>query len=330
MKTIDVIIPVYNTNETLLRQCIDSCLNQTVPFNKIIVVDDGSDLPTKNILREYDNKVELFSNINMGLSYSRNFGLCKSNSDYYMFLDSDDYVNHNTVEVLSNIISKKDYDIVIFSTVQQLSNKKNYFKYKLSEGEYINNETIKFKWEVLNFSSNISTAWGKLINRKFTIENKLLHNEKLKQGSEGIEYCFRLFSKAHLIYYTSSVLYNYVYNKCSISAHYTKTNDKMVINCFMEILCNLPEDEHYMVYNRFAHVVISTLITGIIMNRDYGRLEKREYLKQYYFYYLVKKCFDETNTKSLDIKKRVAFFACKHHLYFIMMVMGKIRQRGKN
>lgn len=329
MKKIDVIIPVFNTDEKLLRNCILSCINQTKKFNSIIVIDDGSSEFTRNILQEYTESIELFMNENHGLAFTRNFGVKHSSGDYYMFLDSDDYLELNTVEILEKQIEDCDFDIVIFSTIQRLNNHNNLFKYKILPGDYKNDEAKALKWRVLNFDENIATAWGKLINSKFTFEKGLYHNDELRQGSEGIEYCFRLFSEADKVRFVNVVLYNYVFNCNSISSNYNKKNDLMVINCFREILKQVHESNYVDVYNRFSHVIISTMITGTVLNEKYTKKEKKQYLKEYSRIDFVSDSFKNANNRNMSMSKKIAYFACKHRLYLIMFLMGKIRMRSK-
>lgn len=329
MKKIDVIIPVFNTNETLLRNCIESCIKQTKKFNSIIVIDDGSSLITRNILKEYSNYIKLFFNENHGLAYTRNYGVKCSTGDYYMFLDSDDYLELSTVATLNSYIEKDDYDIIIFSTIQRLKNRDNAFKYKIAPGVYLNEDAKNLKWHVLNFDENIATAWGKLINSKFTIENNIYHNASLRQGSEGIEFCFRLFNESTKVRFLDSRLYNYVYNLNSISANYNKANDLLVINCFQEILKQVPKEKCINVYNRFSHVIISTVITGIVLNEKYTKKEKKQYIDEYLNYSFVKLSMKYSNNKNMSFGKKIAYFACKKRMYFVMSVMGRIRMKMK-
>ena len=92
---ISIIIPVYNTSK-YLRKCLDSVINQSYKNYEVIVVNDGSSDNSLEIIKEYmknNSKITLIDQKNMGLSASRNNALKKVSSDYFLFLDSDDYLD---------------------------------------------------------------------------------------------------------------------------------------------------------------------------------------------------------------------------------------------
>lgn len=116
--TISVIIPVYNV-EKYLVDCLESVVNQTVPFEQIIIINDGSTDNSLSICEQYQNKynnVFLYSQENQGLAAARNKGMKFVTSDYIIFLDSDDYLAVNTVERLQCQLSREDLDIVYYDT----------------------------------------------------------------------------------------------------------------------------------------------------------------------------------------------------------------------
>lgn len=116
--TISLIIPVYNV-EKYLEQCLDSVAGQSEPFDEVILVNDGSTDNSRQICERYVEKYSCFSLVdqqNKGLSAARNHGLCKAKSDYIMFLDSDDFICDNTVEILKKILSEKELDAVYFDS----------------------------------------------------------------------------------------------------------------------------------------------------------------------------------------------------------------------
>jgi len=118
MGKLSVIIPIYNT-EQYLEECFDSVINQSIGFDKIILVNDGSTDNSLEICKRYAKQHEniiLFNQSNKGQGYSRNFGLRYIDSDYVMFLDSDDYLAKNTVETVLREMEKNHLDILYFDT----------------------------------------------------------------------------------------------------------------------------------------------------------------------------------------------------------------------
>lgn len=114
---VSVLIPVYNTSETLAR-ALDSVINQTMKEIEIICVDDGSDEATKEVLREYekkDERVKVFSlPENRGTLYVRKKLIEMASGDYLMFLDSDDVFYPQACEKAFSIACESMSDIVQF------------------------------------------------------------------------------------------------------------------------------------------------------------------------------------------------------------------------
>ncbi len=99
---VSVIVPVYN-RENYLRRCIDSILAQTYTNFELLLIDDGSTDNSGKICDEYaerDNRVKVFHKENGGVSSARNVGLDNAKGEYIIFVDSDDWVAVNYVELL--------------------------------------------------------------------------------------------------------------------------------------------------------------------------------------------------------------------------------------
>ncbi|MGA9379390.1 MAG: glycosyltransferase family A protein, partial [Phormidium sp.] len=90
MSLISVIIPVYNGEKTI-RETIESVLNQTYKNFELIVINDGSQDATLEVVSAIeDQRLKVFSYSNAGLSASRNRGIFQANSEFITFLDADD------------------------------------------------------------------------------------------------------------------------------------------------------------------------------------------------------------------------------------------------
>ena len=102
MPTISVIVPVYKVEEYLL-ECIDSILAQTYTDFELILVDDGSPDNCGVICEEYaekDRRVTVIHQENQGLSGARNSGIDAAKGEYITFVDSDDIVHEQYLEIL--------------------------------------------------------------------------------------------------------------------------------------------------------------------------------------------------------------------------------------
>ena len=90
----------------------------------------------------------------------------------------------------------------------EIGNSSKPFKYHYPNGTIFEKDCRgKLLNEILNFNGNIATAWAKLIKRDFLLTHEILHNEILRQGSEGVEFNLRLFNKVERVYFTDAKYY---------------------------------------------------------------------------------------------------------------------------
>ena len=117
MPKISIIIPMYNV-EKYLRRCLDSVQNQTFSDFQAICVNDGSPDNSGQIAEEYaarDNRFIVVHKENGGLSDARNAGMPYATGEYIMFLDSDDFIHPQTMEIAYAIARRDRADIVAYT-----------------------------------------------------------------------------------------------------------------------------------------------------------------------------------------------------------------------
>ena len=111
-----IMTPVYKV-EQYLPECIESVLGQTYANFEFILVDDGSPDRCGEICEEYakkDSRIRVFHKPNGGLMHTRRYALERASGDYYVFLDSDDYLSLDTLEILHRYIAETGADCVIY------------------------------------------------------------------------------------------------------------------------------------------------------------------------------------------------------------------------
>lgn len=113
---ISFIITAYNSEKTIVR-AINSILEQKSNLNyEIIVVDDGSNDNTRNVLEKYYDKIQYYYKKNEGVAIARNFGVQKSEGEYIIFIDSDDYINKTLLEDIESYILQK-IDLIKWNSI---------------------------------------------------------------------------------------------------------------------------------------------------------------------------------------------------------------------
>lgn len=112
MPLISIIIPIYNA-EKFLARCIDSILSQRVEDFELLLINDGSKDNSLSICNDYvqrDSRIKVYDKPNGGVSSARNCGLDNATGEYVMFVDADDWLSSDALEMFSAYIP--DYDFV--------------------------------------------------------------------------------------------------------------------------------------------------------------------------------------------------------------------------
>ena len=161
---ITVIVPVYNVSE-YLKQCIESIIGQTYKNLEVILIDDGSTDDSLEIIKQYaekDKRIKYFSRENKGLLYTRIDGISKATGVYSIFVDSDDWLENNAIEILYNKITEYSADLVKGSyRIVNVKNKKDIVN-RINDIVYEGKSFNKIYDELVsNYTFHI--VWGQLI-----------------------------------------------------------------------------------------------------------------------------------------------------------------------
>lgn len=120
---VSIIIPAYNT-ERFISDCLDSILKQTYKSIEVIVIDDGSSDNTGCIIENYakkDKRVKVVKGEHCGANAARGLGVKKASGAFYMFVDSDDWIDAIAVERLVNYMLSNKCDVVKFNEILEPS-----------------------------------------------------------------------------------------------------------------------------------------------------------------------------------------------------------------
>lgn len=211
---ISVIIPVYNV-EDYLDRCIKSILSQTFRNFEIIIIDDGSPDKCPEICEKWavkDERIVVIHQKNQGLSAARNLGIRNAKGEFLTFVDSDDWISENMLEVLLDLVRKYDADISICNFVKTDKKKEIVVRDEVIEKVYSRDDFMNI---ILKVHSNrtIHYAWGKLYKRK-VIDDTHYPVGMLNEDVEGM---FKAVIRSERIAETTSVGYFYYENNDSIT-----------------------------------------------------------------------------------------------------------------
>ena len=222
---VSVIVPIYNV-EKYLSRCIESILKQTYKNIEIILVNDGSTDNSGLICDEYkliDKRIKVVHKFNGGLSDARNIGILNATGDYYSFIDSDDWIEKNMIEVMIQNIINTNSDIAIARRFRAYDNGN-----KLLEDYQTYPRTKVFN--SIDGLSYLMSFCGFDMSVCYKIFNKYIFEcieFPFGKTCEDSFTTYKLFANAKKIVYIDKGLYNYFYRPNSITRN-SKVNETVI------------------------------------------------------------------------------------------------------
>ena len=324
---VSVVIPVYNVEE-YLRQCMDSVVNQTYRNLEIVCVNDGSPDRSIDILREYeqkDKRVKIIEIENQGLSGARNVGTAHCTGDYLLYLDSDDWIDLDAVEVALKAATGNDVDIVLWNYVKEYMQSSQPVMVFDKETLFLNEDYKRLYQRLVGLTGDqlqhpeqcdsISTAWGKLYKMSIIKEHDIQYVDTKIIGTEDL-----LFNAEVFKYCKSAAALPNTFN------HYRKSNASSLTRNFkpefFEQSCELQrrlrkvcDDVDYLsqsLSNRTALSLIGlglrVVTSNITFFQQYKRVNEIITTPSY------RSAFKNLETKYMPIHWKVFFFCAKNRL----------------
>lgn len=211
-KLLTIIIPVYNV-EAYLPACLDSVINQTYNDLEIVVVDDGSTDGSGKICdayAEHDTRIRVIHQSNSGVSAARNKGINDARGEYIYFLDGDDVLSIDCIELLARPLERKQYDFVIGQAIVEGTDRE-YPVLEMKDGEVIGNAAIVHHYTHGDFYMMV---WNKLIKSEFIKSNKLFFKEGVYGGEDDV-WSLEVVLAAESMYAVNAAHYHYKINEGS-------------------------------------------------------------------------------------------------------------------
>ena len=343
MNKITVIVPIYNTKEEFLRKCIESIINQSLKDIEIILVNDGSDERTKKICEEYknnDSRIKLINQKNMGESVARNTGIENSTTDYITFVDSDDWIELNMCEELSNYMESinYDFDIISFDCFVNYENREKKNKFYPTTG-LLNEKDIE-EIQLQNIEkgvtkyyppeTNISVPWTKIYKKEFIQKNNIKFVPNIIRMPDAI-FNMEAFEKAKKIYICPLYLYHYRKNEFSICQRYS-ADTILYYETYIEFVKKYIKE--YNKNQKFKDTLNIKIVTSIdnymynyFFNKDNPKSEKeikkelKELLKKDMYVNAMKDIKEECLSKYQKILLKCA----KNNNYYGLKVLRKVK-----
>lgn len=284
---LSIVIPIYNAEE-YLEECLESVINQEVSSNEyeIICIDDGSTDNSGGIINDYSKRVSnltAFHQENSGVSSARNKGVQLARGKYIWFVDADDLISKEAINILLPIIKEDIFDRIVFSFLVV------FFTYK----DYISNPLFVNK---IDSRKTDGSVWTSVYKKQFLIENCLSFREDIAFGEDSL-FNYELNKKNGKQKIIDDALYFNRYNESSVCNSKGNEEKKLIshLRC-AEIAKQYYDSERKKELKtiRFLHCELEHAMT-IISELPY--VKRKEYLQSV----LKGKMFPFTGSKPIKI-----------------------------
>lgn len=279
---LSIIVPIYNV-APYLRKCVDSLLAQDIIDYEIILVDDGS---FDNCPRICDEYVALYSNLikvihqpNAGLSTARNTGIAAATGNYIMFVDSDDYLQPNVLDVLMEQVECDQLDVLRFryQNVRESGDAFAPYKDMTNYNDYSSTPT-----DGLTFLNERMGTQCYAV--QFLVRREIVLLEQFTPGIyfEDTDWTPRMLLRTKRVASTDLVVYNYLWREGSITLSQKDiTKQRKQLQDKIGLLARLNTWGNQVADRRWFDSMISSLVVnvvGIIASTFYD--ERKEYIRQ--------------------------------------------------
>lgn len=200
-----ILIPTYNRGY-LIKSTIENCYSQSYKNFNILIYDDGSDDNTSDIIKnlklKYSNITYVNGRKNMGIGYARNFLLSNMNTEFGMWLDSDDLMKDDRIEKCISYMDKNPQVKIVYSNIQWFNSINGEINLKNNICIDVN-KYDKNSWQSLKYNTACATGFFRESLKKFKFE------ESLRLGGEDVLWVWDLLQHNIKIGHINESLYFY-------------------------------------------------------------------------------------------------------------------------
>lgn len=326
---VTVVIPVYNV-ERWLDRCVRSVVNQTYQDLEIILVDDQSPDSCPKMCEEWsqkDARIKVIHKKNAGLGMARNTGIANASGKYICFVDSDDYIEENTVEECVRAAEREQADAVCYGNDKVLQTGKVVDRRRPSAPKSVySGEEIMSVLLPMMLGSNPKTGedWKLSLSSCFClfamkpiIENNWRFVSEREIISEDYYSVLKLYQYLQKVVILDEIFYHYTTNPTSLTQTFRKDRYEK-IRCFYIKMQDLAQE---MGVAQELDDGMCTTFLGLtigcmkqIVSSDECIKQKKTYLSQILSDDIFHKALKSHDFSGESIKKRVLYWSCLHRL----------------
>lgn len=188
---VSIIIPAYNA-EKYIERCIKSVLSQSCSSFELIIINDGSTDSTDKICKKLcalHSNCYILEQTNMGVSVARNLGISRAKGEWIIFLDSDDYLEPNYVEIIEEYSSTTvNIDFMLFNYAisgrRRTQNRRDSGEKSIYKDNRLLVDGLMNSHSDLFQNTSLFTPWAKAYRSKIIQESSLYFENDVTRGED--------------------------------------------------------------------------------------------------------------------------------------------------
>ena len=288
MCDVSVIIPIFN-GEKYLKTCLDSVCNQSLSDIEIICIDDGSTDNTLKILKKYqskDKRLKIISTENHGQGHARNIALSKVKGEYVSFVDVDDWIEEDALELLYYKAKNDNLDMLFFQMMNYIENSGKFietdlYNFQCFEENGITENTIFNHNDTKGFLFEIPVGpVSKLYKKEFLDINSL----KFPEGIffEDNSFFYNAYFKCNSAGFVKKHLYYRRRHDNSVTQTFDETKFDIIVATNNMIDVFFENEKYYLYKKSLINHTFSMLIewfkkSPLNLKQKFYRLIKRDF-----------------------------------------------------
>lgn len=329
-----VLIPLYNTEE-YIEECLDSVLDQNENDFEVVVVDDGSNDRSREIVDTYikrNSRIRLIHQENKGLFHARCVAIQEALGEYIVFLDADDKLEIDALSRLSKEFKNNNLDMIIFKLSRYYNAETKKEMPKVFNHNTIFEENSKNElYKKILLGSTLNNMVTKAIKRSCFNVIELLDFPRITMG-EDLVHTLRPLTNAKRIKYINETLYIYRIHESSMSNTFDShvyEKSKFIHNLLKAYLKEWKLDTTY--WNKLLHQnFLMTTISLVLFSRASIKGNENQYIN------MIKEIRNDKMFKDslayimgLPIVYKLSIIILKNFNYKIIILIKLILQRRK-
>lgn len=298
------IVPVYNISK-YLEQCMQSLLSQKGADYEILLVDDGSTDDSGTVCdayaESYPDIVRVIHKGNEGLLLTRRRGFQEAKGDWFVCVDSDDYISEFLLEKVVEAIEKYHPDMVMYNfDYVNDTGKKSKSRLQIPDGSVYEGEEKEYIYSRRLLTDDINNMWSKALKRKIVDINADYSSYGIRNMCEDAIQVLPLFSNAEKIVYLDKPLYFYRKGQSSITSSRSFNDWLASKSCFFiteEYLdkWKVSDETRQRFYTRYTELLTNFLRWAFSQSEDQLPISLSEIVHSISIDYSFAKCIEMYN-----------------------------------